>query len=202
MGGRTGKAILAAALSLVVPGAGQLYLGERRRALVLFALFAACCIAALLVVGIGRELALSSVGRTLLAALLLANAAVLGLRLFAILDAGRGAFASRVAAVALAVLAVAAAVPHVAAAYVAVRGYSVLDAVFASEEPKDVIRGTAAAHGAARRPRTGRPRPARPTAAPRAAGPEAETVPRRRTSAFRLGQTRRRTRRTSSTRRG
>ena len=141
MGGRTGKAILAAALSLVVPGAGQLYLGERRRALVLFALFAACCIAALLVVGIGRELALSSVGRTLLAALLLANAAVLGLRLFAILDAGRGAFASRVAAVALAVLAVAAAVPHVAAAYVAVRGYSVLDAVFASEEPKDVIRG-------------------------------------------------------------
>ena len=140
MGGRTGNAILAAALSLVVPGAGQLYLGERRRALVLFALFAACCIAALLVVGIGRELALSSVGRTLLAALLLANAAVLGLRLFAILDAGRGAFASRVAAVALAVLAVAAAVPHVAAAYVAVRGYSVLDAVFASEEPKDVLR--------------------------------------------------------------
>jgi LCP family protein required for cell wall assembly len=141
MGGRSGKAILAAALSLVVPGAGQLYLGERRRALVLFALFAACCAAALVVVGVGRELALSSVGRTLLVVLLLADAAVLGLRLFAILDAGRGAIASRVAAVALAVLAVAAAVPHVAAAYVAVRGYSVLDAVFASEEPKDVVRG-------------------------------------------------------------
>jgi LCP family protein required for cell wall assembly len=139
MGGRSGKALLAAALSLVVPGAGQLYLGERRRALVLFALFAACCAAALVVVGVGRELALSSVGRTLLVALLLADAAVLGLRLFAILDAGRGATASRVAAVALVALAVAAAVPHVAAAYVAVRGYSVLDAVFASEEPRDVL---------------------------------------------------------------
>ena len=139
MGGRSGKALLAAALSLVVPGAGQLYLGERRRALVLFALFAACCAAALVVVGVGRELALSSVGRTLLVVLLLADAAVLGLRLFAILDAGRGAIASRVAAVALVVLAAAAAVPHVAAAYVAVRGYSVLDAVFASEEPKDVL---------------------------------------------------------------
>jgi LCP family protein required for cell wall assembly len=141
MGGRSGKALLAAALSLVVPGAGQLYLGERRRALVLFALFAACCAAALVVVGIGRELALSSVGRTLLVVLLLADAAVLALRLFAILDAGRGAIASRVAAVALAVLAIAAAAPHLAAAYVAVRGYSVLDAVFASEEPKDVLGG-------------------------------------------------------------
>jgi LytR_cpsA_psr family len=139
MGGRSGKALLAAALSLVVPGAGQLYLGERRRALVLFALFAACCVAALAVVGVGRELALSSVGRTLLAVLLVADAAVLGLRLFAILDAGRAAVASRVAAVALAILALAAAAPHVAAAYVAVRGYSVLDAVFASEEPKDVL---------------------------------------------------------------
>ena len=141
MGGRQRKAILAAALSLVVPGAGQLYLGERRRALVLFTLFAACCAAALMVVGVGRELALSSVGRTLLVVLLLADAAVLALRLFAVLDAGRGAIASRVAAVALAVLALAAAVPHVAAAYVAVRGYSVLDAVFASEEPKDVLGG-------------------------------------------------------------
>ncbi|HET9673210.1 MAG TPA: LCP family protein [Gaiellaceae bacterium] len=139
MGGRSGKALLAAALSLVVPGAGQLYLGERRRAVVLFALFAACCAAALALVGVGRELALSSVGRTLLVALLLANGAVLALRLFAIVDAGRGAIASRFAAVALAVLAVAAAAPHVAAAYVAVRGYSVLDAVFASEEPKDVL---------------------------------------------------------------
>ena len=191
MGGRTGKAILAAALSLVVPGAGQLYLGERRRALVLFALFAACCIAALLVVGIGRELALSSVGRTLLAALLLANAAVLGLRLFAILDAGRGAFASRVAAVALAVLARRGGraprrrrVRRGARLQRARRRLRERGAE--GRDPR-----TAAAHGAARRPRTGRPRPARPTAAPRAAGPEAETVPRRRTSAFRLGQTRR-----------
>ena len=79
MGGRSGKAILAAALSLVVPGAGQLYLGERRRALVLFALFAACCVAALLVVG-DRPRARTLVRRTRrsLAALLLANAAVLG----------------------------------------------------------------------------------------------------------------------------
>ena len=55
MGGRSRKALLAAGLSLFVPGAGQLYLGERRRALVLLGLFVLCCGGALALVGVGRS---------------------------------------------------------------------------------------------------------------------------------------------------
>ena len=84
---------------------------------------------------------LPELGRTLLAGVLLANAALLAFRLFAIVDAGRGALASRLAAAALAAIAVAAALPHVAAAYVAVRGYGVLESVFADDEPTDVLGG-------------------------------------------------------------
>ena len=93
-------------------------------------------VATLAVIAIGR---VPDLGRTFLALVLLANAAVLALRLFAIVDAGRGAFASRVAAALLAAVVVAAVVPHVAAAYVAVRGYGVLESVFADEEPTDVL---------------------------------------------------------------
>jgi polyisoprenyl-teichoic acid--peptidoglycan teichoic acid transferase len=125
-------------LSLVVPGAGQLYLGERRRAAIMLATWAALVVLALALAAFGR---LPELGRTLLAGVLLANAAVLAFRLFAIVDAGRGARASRLAAAALVAIAVAAALPHVAAAYVAVRGYGVLESVFADEEPTDVLGG-------------------------------------------------------------
>ena len=130
------KAVVAAVLSFLVPGAGHLYLGERRRGAILLGAWAGVLVATLALVAIGR---VPDLGRTFLALLLLANAAVLALRLFAIVDAGRGAFASRVAAALLAAVVVAAVVPHVAAAYVAVRGYGVLESVFADEEPTDVL---------------------------------------------------------------
>ena len=130
------KAVVAAVLSFLVPGAGHLYLGERRRGSLLLAAWLVVLLGLFALVAVGR------LGRTFLALLLLANGAVLALRLFAIVDAGRGAFASRVAGVVLAVVAVAAAIPHVAAAYVAVRGYDVLESVFADEEPTDVLGGS------------------------------------------------------------
>ncbi|MBA3383109.1 MAG: hypothetical protein H0T20_00455, partial [Actinobacteria bacterium] len=138
MGVRTHTALVAAGLSLLLPGAGHLYLGERRRAAIMLAVWAALVLSALALVASGRH---PELGRTLLAVALLANAAVLAFRLFAIVDAGRGALASRLAAAALSAIVVAAALPHVAAAYVAVRGYGVLDSVFADEEPSDVLGG-------------------------------------------------------------
>jgi LCP family protein required for cell wall assembly len=134
MSGRTGKALVAAALSLLVPGAGQLYRGERRRAAILLGAWAGLCLAAGAVV----FAALSAVGPVLLLALLVGNAAILAVRVFAIVDASRGA-ASRLAAVVLAGLLAIATAPHVAAGYVAVRGYGVLDSVFAEDEPVDVL---------------------------------------------------------------
>jgi LCP family protein required for cell wall assembly len=138
MAGRARKAVVAAVLSLLAPGAGQLYLGERRRAAIMLATWAALVLSALTLAASGR---LPELGRTLLAVVLLVNAAVLAFRLFAIVDAGRAALASRFAAAALAAIVVAAALPHVAAAYVAVRGYGVLESVFADEEPTDVLGG-------------------------------------------------------------
>jgi LCP family protein required for cell wall assembly len=132
------RALVAATLSLLAPGAGQLYLGARRRALVLLAAWVALCLAAvLLVVARPTQLVLSSVGPELLVGVLVANAALLAFRLFAIADAWR--LASGAAVAGLVVVVALAAVPHVAAAYVAVRGYGVLESVFADEEPQDVL---------------------------------------------------------------
>ncbi len=141
MSGRARKALVAATLSLLAPGAGQLYLGKRRRAAGLLAAWIGLCLVAVALFAAGLDLALSAIGRTLLGAVLLANAAVLALRLFAVLDAGRGARASRFATVGLVAIAAAAVVPHVAAGYVTVRSYSVLESVFAEDEPQDVLGG-------------------------------------------------------------
>jgi polyisoprenyl-teichoic acid--peptidoglycan teichoic acid transferase len=135
--------VVAGFLSMLVPGAGQLYVGARRRGLVLLAISAALAVG-LLALLVARPLgsAASLVGRPLLAAVLLGNVALLTFRLFAIVDAwnwGRGA-ASGLAVLALGAFAALAAAPHVAAGYVAVRGYGVLESVFADEEPRDVLR--------------------------------------------------------------
>jgi len=81
-----------------------------------------------------------------LVAALAVNLGVLAFRLFAIVDAwwfGRGA-ATLLGIAALVAMAVLTAAPHVAGAYVAVRGYDVLDDVFADDEPADVL---PASHG-------------------------------------------------------
>ena len=79
-------------------------------------------------------LAHPTLGLRLLLAILVLDVALLGLRLFAVVDAGRSA-----APVFVAVLVVLTVAPHAAAGYFAVRSYTVLDRVFASEEPHDLL---------------------------------------------------------------
>ena len=135
--------VLAALLSMLVPGAGQVYAGARRLGVVLLAI-AAALVLALIPLAAVSPLALGAglLDRRLVAAILLLNLALLVFRLFAVVDAwgrGRAAAASRGAALGLVVIAGVTAAPHVAAGYVAVRGYGVLESVFAAEEPRDVL---------------------------------------------------------------
>jgi LCP family protein required for cell wall assembly len=134
--------VVAGVLSMLLPGAGQLYVGARRRGAILLGttLVLGLSVAA---VAVTRpfDLADSAVSRGALWTLLAVDLGVLAFRLFAIVDAwwwGRGA-ASLVAVTALGAMIVLTAAPHVAAGYVAVRGYDVLDDVFADEEPTDVL---------------------------------------------------------------
>jgi polyisoprenyl-teichoic acid--peptidoglycan teichoic acid transferase len=133
---------IAATLSLLVPGAGQLYAGARRRGLVLLGIGAALCLGVLAIAATRPlDLALSLLGRPLLAAVLVANLAFLALRVFAVVDAWRLGAATRGAGAAVAVAALTAltAAPHAAVGYAAVRGYSTLETVFAEDEPGDIL---------------------------------------------------------------
>jgi LCP family protein required for cell wall assembly len=136
MAAPTRRRLLAATLSMLAPGAGQLYVGVRRRGLVLLALAVVGVPAVLL-----AATRVTTIDRRVLAGVLAADAALLALRLFAVVDAWRAGSgrATRAALAALAVLVGATAVPHVAAAYVAVRGYSTLETVFAASEPVDIL---------------------------------------------------------------
>jgi LCP family protein required for cell wall assembly len=117
----------AGVLSMLVPGTGQLYLGAKRRGLVLLGVTAVFFVFLLVVVDRAQ---LGSIDRRLVAAVLAVDVALLGLRLFAVVDASRGGWA-----VGLAVLVALTAAPHVAAAWITVRSYDVLESVFADEEP-------------------------------------------------------------------
>src|SRR3954453_16821458 len=114
---------------MLVPGLGQVVAGASRRGVVLL-----CLTAAILVAGAAVALAHPEIGLRLLVALLALDLALLALRVFAVVDAGRAA--APVAVAALVVLTIA---PHAAAGYLAVRSYTVLDRVFAEEEPRDVL---------------------------------------------------------------
>lgn len=122
---------------MLVPGLGQLLAGAWRRGLLLLGataiLLLALPAAALWLPG------LAPIDRRLVAGLLLANLALLGFRLFAVVDAGRAGRAP-LARLTLALLVAATVLPHAALAYVAVRGYDVLETVFADEEPQDLLR--------------------------------------------------------------
>ena len=130
MAAPTGRGLLAGFLSMLVPGAGQLYAGARRRGLVLLGLTGAALLGLLALTSWLAADHLWGVDRRLVAAVLAVDLALLGLRLFAVVDASRGGWA-----VGLAVLVALTAAPHVAAAWVTVRSYDVLDSVFADEEP-------------------------------------------------------------------
>ena len=117
---------VAGVLSLLLPGAGQLYLGARQRGFVLLA----CTAAVIVIAGVATAEVGFGIDRRVIAAVLTVDLVLLALRLFAVVDASRGSWA-----VALAALVVLTAAPHVAAAWVAVRSYDVLETVFADEEP-------------------------------------------------------------------
>jgi LCP family protein required for cell wall assembly len=112
---------------MLVPGLGQLVVGAYRRGAVLLGLTLAILVAAGAV-----ALAHPELGLRLLIAILMLDLALLGLRVFAVVDAGRAA-----APIAVGALVVLTVTPHAAAGYLAVRSYTVLDHVFASEEPRD-----------------------------------------------------------------
>ena len=141
MAERGSRRVAAGFLSMLLPGAGQLYAGARRRGVLLLAITAALLAAALVLVAMQPFELESALTRQALAALLLVDLGLLAFRLFAVADAwraGRGV-ASRAAVLALVLMVAVTAAPHVAAGYVAVRGYDVLDSVFADEEPGDVL---------------------------------------------------------------
>jgi len=126
---------------MLVPGAGQAFLGAWRRGLVLFALFAVGVVPVLVVAAVPVRSAAWLLEGRLLSAALAVNVFLLALRLFAALDAWRiGPLARSVpaltAAGAIAVLTV---TPHVAAGYVTVRSEVTLQRVFADDEPSDVL---------------------------------------------------------------
>ncbi len=127
----TTRRLVAGLLSAVLPGAGQLYVGARRRGLVLLGVSATLLLALLALASIAS---LTQFDRRLVATLLAADLALFAFRLFAVADVWRGG-----STVGLAALAVLVAAPHVAAGYVTVRGYGVLEEVFAEEEPRDVL---------------------------------------------------------------
>ena len=110
---------------MLLPGAGQLYAGARRRGLVLLALTAATLLGLLL---LASRLSVD-VDARIVALALGVNATLLALRLFAVVDVWRGGVAG------LVLLAALTAAPHVWAGWVTVRGYDVLTTVFADEEP-------------------------------------------------------------------
>lgn len=131
MPGSTERRLVAALLSLVVPGTGQLYVGARRRGIVLLAATAGVLLG-LAVWATAYEV--DAIDRRLLATLLAIDLLLLALRLFAVADAWRGG-----GALGLTVLVVLVAAPHVVAGWAAVRGYGTLERVFADEEPHDVL---------------------------------------------------------------
>jgi LCP family protein required for cell wall assembly len=135
----TRERVTAGFLSMLLPGAGQVYAGAARRGLTLLAVTALVAVCGLGIAAAGD--AASLVDRRLIASVVVANAALLAFRLFAVVDAWRctRAAASRVALAGLAAVVAVTAAPHVAAGYVAVRGYDVLDTVFADDEPGDVL---------------------------------------------------------------
>ncbi|HEY4790226.1 MAG TPA: LCP family protein, partial [Actinomycetes bacterium] len=143
---RRGRPLLAALLSCLVPGVGQLYLGYRRRGVVMLVVTVLC-----LAVGVGLWSEPSAVSRMLLQprallALLVADAGLLVFRVVAVVDAyllGRrdggpqpaSAGWRRGAAAGLVVVLGLTAAPHAAAAYYDLQAHDLLTSVFAGDDP-------------------------------------------------------------------
>ena len=148
---RSWRPLLAALLSCLLPGAGQLYLGERRRGTAMLAVTLLC-----LVVAVGLASEPTAVSRMLvqprsLLALLVADAGLLVFRVVAVVDAYLLATLERPwrpvaagwrggAAAGLAAILVLTAAPHAAAAYYDLQARDLLTSVFAGEDPQWLAR--------------------------------------------------------------
>src|SRR5687768_12341797 len=108
------RALAAGFLSMLLPGAGQLLRGARRRGVLLLVATALLLVVLLGVVAWRERAGLPTLDRRLVATLLAVDLAVLAFRLFAVVDAARGIRTAAARAV-LAALVVATALPHAAA---------------------------------------------------------------------------------------
>ena len=139
-------AVLAGFVSMLAPGAGQLWLGRRRRGgLMLCAAAAIAAAAAAAWLSDPLEVLRVLVRPNVLLGLLAANAGLCAFRLYCVIDAyglaARRRSARRVlpAAASVAGLALLTTAPHVAAGYYDYRSYRLLGTVFTDEEPEDVL---------------------------------------------------------------
>jgi len=184
------SALVAALLSCLVPGAGQVYAGRPRRGgLMLLAVLLLGAVAALAWRRLGTDLVELLVRPEVLLGLLVADAALLALRLLCVADAYRlgswksmqagagplpqlGGHAPRRAqgrsrpglgaAAAVTLIAVLTAAPHVAAGWYDFQAYTLLTSVFDSGPDTGAALGDTAPVDRPERPRTG-PAPARGT---------------------------------------
>jgi LCP family protein required for cell wall assembly len=129
-------------LSFLLPGAGQIYAGERRRGVAMLLVSGAALVFLLLQVrsmGSRGGIAAKAVDTRFLLALLAVDIVLLVFRVVSILDAFRLGRAPQAAAATLGLLTLFAIAPHAAVGYYAYRSYDTIEAVFAEEEPTDVL---------------------------------------------------------------
>jgi LCP family protein required for cell wall assembly len=129
-------------LSFLLPGAGQIYAGERRRGIAMLLLSGLTLVFLLRRVrsmGGRGGIAAHAVDTRFLLALLAVDLALLLFRVFSILDAFRLGRAPHAAVATLGVLTLFAIAPHAAVGYYAYQSYDTIETVFADEEPQDVI---------------------------------------------------------------
>jgi LCP family protein required for cell wall assembly len=144
------RPFLSGLLSVVLPGAGQVYAGRiARGAAIILAVSSAAAAVAGLIARTGASLADEIVSLDVLLGLFVANAVVLAVRFWIVADAyGVAARARRralgrprpiVAGVSLVALAFLTAAPHALLGWGTYLTYDTIETVFADEEPEDVL---------------------------------------------------------------
>jgi polyisoprenyl-teichoic acid--peptidoglycan teichoic acid transferase len=161
--GRSGRRLLAALLSCLIPGAGQLYLGHRRRGAAMLLVTALCVVVAARLLSEPMALSRLLLQPSALIALLVADLGLLVFRLAAVLDAyllggveespapaaaagpaserdATGAPATATgwwhgAAVGLTAIVALTALPHAAVAYYDLQAHDLLTSVFPGDDP-------------------------------------------------------------------
>jgi polyisoprenyl-teichoic acid--peptidoglycan teichoic acid transferase len=142
---RTRRPLFAALLSCLLPGAGQLYLGRRRRGWAMVAVTVVCLVMAVGLLSEPTALSRMVVQPGALLALLVADVGLLVFRAVAVVDAYLLASRGRVlapprqlrrsAAAGLAGILALTAAPHAAAAFYDLQAYDLLATVFAGSDP-------------------------------------------------------------------